>query len=78
MDPPALTAGQVEQGKLVRGEGRSALRRGPAAGPVQPAPGPLCPWSPARGSRALTQSFMSCSVAAARRTGHLCRVLSGV
>lgn len=41
MDLPALTAGQVEQGKLVRGEGRSALERRPAAGRVQAAPGPL-------------------------------------
>lgn len=38
-----------------------------------------CPLTLACGDhRPLTQSFMSCSVAAARRTGHLCRVLSGV
>lgn len=38
-----------------------------------------CPSTPCLGGRhPLTQSFMSCSVVAARRTGHLCRVLSGV
>lgn len=64
VDPPALAAGQVEEGELPRGGG-SAPGSG-VGGPRAPDP---CP---------LTQSLMSCSVAAARRTGHLCRVLSGV
>lgn len=69
MHPPALAAGQVEQGELARGGGGSARPGWPQDGGPHP-----CPRDP----RLLTQSLMSCSVAAARRTGHLCRVLSGV
>lgn len=41
MDPPALAAGQVEQGKLAWGNDRSALGRGWAAGRGRAAPGAL-------------------------------------
>lgn len=67
--PPALAAGQVEQGELARWGGGSVRPGWPQDGGPHP-----CPRDP----RLLTQSLMSCSVAAARRTGHLCRVLSGV
>lgn len=78
VDLPALAARQVEQGQLARGGGRSPPGRRRAAGRGWAAPRPL-PLAPRPGGRhPLTQSFMSCSVAAARRTGHLCRVLSGV
>lgn len=75
MHPLALTARQVEQGQLAWGDDWSLAGRG-QAGCTTPSLRPLAPslWD----HRPLTQSFMSCSVAAARRSGHLCRVRSGV
>lgn len=69
VDLPALTAGQAEQGELAWVHSWSLL------GTLRPGRSLLM--KPYR-TPSLTQSFMSCSVAAARRTGHLCRVLSGV
>lgn len=62
--PSALAARLAEQGKL---SGDTMLSVWEADGDR-----PLPP------SKTLTQSFISCSVAAARRTGHLWRVFSGV